>query len=181
MTDQDTVTKAKRIAGNAARLEALRKKAQQAQNRLQALEARTAKQQRALDTRRNIIVGTIVLDALASGAAMPQSLDECLARVTRDNDRKAFEGWSLTNHAPEGRQALRAKASEPDLGPDAAVSPALTSSGDVARCSDGSRQPARRSLSWLFGTLEAAKEAARAGLQKFADEPTRQRADHERG
>ena len=118
MADQDTATQAKRIASNADRIAALRKKAEQAQNLLQAVENITADKQRAADTRRKIILGAIVMDALARGTSLPGSLDECLARITRDNDRKAFEGWSLSDYVlPESKPARAEPTSPPPAAP----------------------------------------------------------------
>lgn len=75
-------------------LEKARLKVDQARARLQALEARASALNRKQDARRKIILGGLVLDAARSGS-WPRDLDELMSRMTRDHDRKAFEGWRL--------------------------------------------------------------------------------------
>ena len=77
-------------------IEKARKKVAQAKERLQALEARASTERRKLEARRKIILGALVLDAARSGN-WPASFDDLFARISRDVDRKAFEGWSLTD------------------------------------------------------------------------------------
>lgn len=77
-------------------IEKARKKVEQAKARLQALEARASTERRKLEARRKIILGALVLDAARSGN-WPASFDDLFARISRDVDRKAFEGWSLTD------------------------------------------------------------------------------------
>lgn len=77
-------------------IEKARKKVEQAKARLQALEARASTERRKLEARRKIILGALVLDAARSGN-WPSSFDDLFARISRDVDRKAFDGWSVTD------------------------------------------------------------------------------------
>jgi hypothetical protein len=72
-----------------------RRKADQAKARLQALEARLNQAARKLDTRRKIILGGLLLDAAAKDAEFAGLVAVLLRRISREHDRKAFEGWSL--------------------------------------------------------------------------------------
>lgn len=75
-------------------IEEAEKKLAQAQARLELLRARQTIKDRKLQARRKIILGALVLDAHKS-KNWPASFDELFARISRDVDRKAFEGWSL--------------------------------------------------------------------------------------
>ena len=77
-------------------LENARRRVDQAKARLQALEARAATLSRKADARRKIILGGLILDAARTGH-WPSDLADLMDRITRDQDRKAFEGWSLTD------------------------------------------------------------------------------------
>jgi len=74
-------------------LEKARLAVQQAKARLQAIENRQSEAQRKLDTRRKIILGGLLLDAAGKDEKYAKVVSALLARVERDNDRKAFEGW----------------------------------------------------------------------------------------
>ena len=74
-------------------LEKARLKVAQAKARLQRLEAIASTAQRKLATRRKIIAGSILLDALAKGETI-QSFEDLKSRLTRDVDQKAFEQWT---------------------------------------------------------------------------------------
>lgn len=78
----DTITKAK-------------KQLEQAKARLADLNARMAAEGRRLATRRKIILGGLLLDAAMKDARYARVVSELLGRITRDQDHKAFEGWSL--------------------------------------------------------------------------------------
>lgn len=77
-------------------IENARLKVQQAKARLQALEARAATLSRKADARRKIILGGLILDAARTGN-WPSDLADLMDRISRDHDRRAFEGWSLTD------------------------------------------------------------------------------------
>ena len=74
-------------------IEKARRKFEQAKARFQALEARASTERRKLETRRKIILGALVLDAAQSGN-WPRDLADLMTRISRDVDRKAFEGWN---------------------------------------------------------------------------------------
>ena len=76
-----------------ARIEAARKKAEQAKARLQALEAKANAEARKLDTRRKVILGGLLIDAAEKDERFARALIALLERISRDQDRKAFEGW----------------------------------------------------------------------------------------
>ncbi len=68
-------------------------KFEQAKARFQALEARASTERRKLETRRKIILGALILDAVKSGN-WPRDLNDLLVRINRDVDLKAFEDWN---------------------------------------------------------------------------------------
>lgn len=76
-------------------IENARRKVGQAKARLQALEARAATLNRKADARRKIILGGLLLDAAMKDAGWENHLNELIARISRDQDRKAFEGWTF--------------------------------------------------------------------------------------
>lgn len=76
-----------------ARIEAARKKAEQATARLQALEAKANAEARKLDTRRKVILGALLIDEAEKDERFARALIALLERISRDQDRKAFEGW----------------------------------------------------------------------------------------
>jgi len=74
-------------------IEKARLAVQQAKARLQAIENRQSQAERKLDTRRKIIMGGLLLDATTKDERYAKVVSALLARVERDNDRKAFDGW----------------------------------------------------------------------------------------
>ena len=72
-----------------------RKKVAQAKARLDALNARVATEGRRLDTRRKIILGGLLLDAATKDKRFAGIVSELTHRISRDQDRKPFEGWTL--------------------------------------------------------------------------------------
>jgi hypothetical protein len=74
-------------------IEKARLAVQQAKARLQAIENRQSQAERKLDTRRKIIMGGLLLDAATKDERYAKVVSTLLARVERDNDRKAFDGW----------------------------------------------------------------------------------------
>ena len=77
-----------------ARLTALRTKMDQLRAQAQALEARQRGRERQAETRRKIILGGLLLDAAARDERFARDVTDLLARLSRGQDRKAFEGWS---------------------------------------------------------------------------------------
>ncbi|MFX8620550.1 mobilization protein, partial [Acinetobacter baumannii] len=63
--------------------------------RLQALEARAATLNRKADARRKIILGGLLLDAAMKDPAWESRLTDLMNRISRDQDHKAFEGWTF--------------------------------------------------------------------------------------
>jgi hypothetical protein len=76
-------------------IENARRKVEQAKARLQALEARAATLNRKADARRKIILGGLLLDAAMKDPAWESRLNDLMARISRDQDRKAFDGLDL--------------------------------------------------------------------------------------
>ena len=83
-------------------LENARRKVEQAKARLQALEARAATLNRKADARRKIILGGLLLDAAMKDPAWENRLTELMARISRDQDRKAFDGWTFKGGPTDG-------------------------------------------------------------------------------
>lgn len=67
----------------------------QAQARLNDLNARARGHERKVDTRRKIILGGLLIDAATKDPGWNDKLTELLGRISRDNDHKAFAGWSI--------------------------------------------------------------------------------------
>ena len=76
-------------------LERAQKRYEQARARLQALRNREAARERKIDTRRKIILGGLLLDAAMKDPAWESRLTDLMDRISRDQDRKAFEGWTF--------------------------------------------------------------------------------------
>ena len=83
-------------------IETARKKVLQAKARLQALEARAATLNRKADARRKIILGGLLLDAAMKDAAWETHLTELMRRISRDQDHKAFKGWTFKGGPTDG-------------------------------------------------------------------------------
>ena len=76
------------------RIEKARLAVQQAKARLQAIENRQTEAERKLDTRRKIILGGLLIDAAAKDERYAKVVSALMGRIDRDNDRKAFDGWT---------------------------------------------------------------------------------------
>lgn len=74
-------------------IEKAKQQVEQAKARYQALLARQNAEKRKLDTRRKVILGGLLVDAAGKDEHFSRVIDELLKRITRDHDRKAFEGW----------------------------------------------------------------------------------------
>ena len=86
------------------RLERLERLAKQASARLDNAKARLKTEERKKDTRRKIIMGSLLIDAAQKDPEWRHMFDELMRRVDREHDRKAFEGWALDPH--ESRDEL---------------------------------------------------------------------------
>lgn len=76
------------------RIEKARLAVQQAKARLQAIENRQSEAERKLDTRRKIILGGLLIDAATKDERYAKVVAALMARIDRENDRKAFDGWT---------------------------------------------------------------------------------------
>jgi len=76
-------------------VELAKKRLAQAKARLDALNARIATEGRRLDTRRKIILGGLLLDAATKDQRFASIVTELTHRISRESDRKLFEGWTL--------------------------------------------------------------------------------------
>ena len=76
------------------RIEKAKLAVQQAKARLQAIENRQTEAERKLDTRRKIILGGLLIDAAAKDERYAKIVAALMARIDRDNDHKAFDGWT---------------------------------------------------------------------------------------
>ena len=75
------------------KIEAARKKAEQAKARLQALEARGSQIERKRDAKRKIVLGGLLLDWAGKDPEAARFLSALLNRVVREQDMKAFQDW----------------------------------------------------------------------------------------
>lgn len=79
-----------------------RRKVEQAKAQLQALEARASALNRKADARRKIILGGLLLDAAMKDAEWEERLNVLMDRISRDQDRKAFDGWTFRGGTADG-------------------------------------------------------------------------------
>ncbi len=82
-------------------LERAEKRYAQAKARLQALKNQEATRQRKLDTRRKVILGGALMDLAERDSNAAAMLDRLIRNLPREQDRKAFVGWSLPGASPE--------------------------------------------------------------------------------
>lgn len=83
-------------------IEKARRKVDQAKAQLQALEARATALNRKADARRKIILGGLLLDAAMKDAEWEKRLNVLMDRISRDQDRKAFDGWTFRGGTGDG-------------------------------------------------------------------------------
>lgn len=83
-------------------IEKARRKVEQAKAQLQALEVRAATLNRKADARRKIILGSLLLDAAMKDAEWENRLGVLMERINRDQDRKAFDGWTFRGGTGNG-------------------------------------------------------------------------------
>ena len=79
-----------------------RRKVDQAKAQLQALEARASALNRKADARRKIILGGLLLDAAMKDAEWEARLNELMQRISRDQDRRAYENWTFRGAPTDG-------------------------------------------------------------------------------
>ena len=103
-------------------LERAEKRYAQAKARLLALKNRAATQARKLDTRRKVILGGALVDLAGRDKGAAAMLDRLVRNLPREQDRKAFEGWTPGNSTAEaagldadtpGRAGAQASATPP--------------------------------------------------------------------
>nr|WP_102884833.1 mobilization protein [Phaeobacter inhibens] len=82
-------------------LERAEKRYAQAKARLQAVRSRESARVRKLDTRRKVIIGGALIDLARRDNRASLMLDQLIRNLSREQDRKAFEGWSPAN--PESK------------------------------------------------------------------------------
>lgn len=110
-------------------LERAEKRYAQAKARLQAIRNREASKQRKLDTRRKVILGGALLDLAERDSAVAAMVDRLIRNLTRDQDRKAFEGWDAPSPAAVSRSGDPIAATAPDAPRD--TRPPALHPGDV--------------------------------------------------
>ena len=86
-------------------LERAEKRYEQAKARLQAIKNREATKIRKMDTRRKVILGGALIDLAERDTGAASMVDRLVRNLVRDQDRKAFDGWSV----PTGRQGEEVK------------------------------------------------------------------------
>lgn len=79
-----------------------RRKVEQAKAQLQALEARASALNRKADARRKIILGGLLLDAAMKEAEWEDRLNVLMERISREQDHKAFAGWTFRGGTADG-------------------------------------------------------------------------------
>ena len=79
-----------------------RRKVEQARAQLQALEARASALNRKADARRKIILGGLLLDAAMKDAEWEDRLNVLMERISREQDHKAFAGWTFQGGTADG-------------------------------------------------------------------------------
>lgn len=97
------------------RLERLERLAKQASARLDNAKARLKSEERKQDTRRKIIMGSLLIDAAQKDPHWRNLFDQLMRRVDREHDRKAFEGWELQVAEASGDQHPSPLASQGSL------------------------------------------------------------------
>ena len=83
-------------------LDKARRKVEQAKAQLQALKARASALNRKADARRKIILGGLLLDAAMKDAGWEDRLNVLMERISREQDHKAFAGWTFRGGTADG-------------------------------------------------------------------------------
>ena len=103
-------------------LERAEKRFAQAKARLMALKNREATKSRKMDTRRKVILGGALVDLAERDSSAAAMLDRLLRNLPREQDRVAFEGWTLGSDKAAGGadgEAVGDGTSVPDTTPTA--------------------------------------------------------------
>ena len=111
-------------------LERAEKRYAQAKARLQALRNRAATEARKLDTRRKVILGGALVDLAGRDATAAALLDRLVRNLPREQDRRAFEGWTPEDALPEGGTADGVGEAEGTAG--ASLGPEIPASNSAA-------------------------------------------------
>ena len=82
-------------------LDRARKKFEQARARLAAVTARENASERKRDTRRKVILGGALMELATRDPAAAAMLQRLMDGLSRDHDKKAFEGWRVDPVNPE--------------------------------------------------------------------------------
>nr|WP_245218956.1 mobilization protein [Rubellimicrobium aerolatum] len=91
-------------------MERAEKRYAQAKARLLALKNRAATAARKMDTRRKVILGGALVDLAGRDATAAAMLDRLVRNLPREQDRKAFVGWTPGGALPEDGAADGAEA-----------------------------------------------------------------------
>ena len=86
-------------------LERAEKRYAQAKARLTALRNRASTAARKMDTRRKVILGGALVDLAGRDETAAAMLDRLVRNLPRDQDRKAFVGWTPGDALPESGAA----------------------------------------------------------------------------
>lgn len=80
---------------DAEKLERLERLGAQARARDNAASARQRTSKRKQDTRRKVILGSLLIDAAQTDPYWRPLLDQLMRRIIREQDQRAFAGWEL--------------------------------------------------------------------------------------
>lgn len=69
-----------------------------------AIKARQKAADRKLDTRRKIILGSMLIESASKDELAAKGLQSMIASLTRQADKKAFEGWTPPKPKPAAPQ-----------------------------------------------------------------------------
>lgn len=71
-----------------------KKKIEQAKARIREITSREKTKERKLETRRKIILGSLIIEAAKTDASWNRGLRLLIDRISRNNDRRAFEHFT---------------------------------------------------------------------------------------
>ena len=86
-------------------IEKARRQFEEAKARLQAVEARERTAERKRDTRRKVILGGALLELASRDAEAEKMIARLVSGLSRDRDRKSFEGWQPPSPAQSSSKA----------------------------------------------------------------------------
>ncbi|WP_246082684.1 hypothetical protein [Rubellimicrobium rubrum] len=109
-------------------LERAEKRYAQAKARLQALRNRAATEARKLDTRRKVILGGALVDLAGRDASAAAMLDRLVRNLPREQDRRAFEGWTPGDAVPDdgAQDGAQGEAGEAEEMASASLGPGIS-------------------------------------------------------